>query len=168
MNKKYKTGFFGGKFFPFTIGHLSCLQRLSDECEQGVCILFLNGKDEVEYTEKNGIDYEWLKQSDRIDRINSVCRQFPNIRFTTLYCDVIYNANNVEEDNWDKETDFVRAVVGPTFDAVYSSEPEYDEYFKRAYPFATHVLVDPDRRIFPISATMVRDGGEDMHDKWCV
>jgi len=165
--KKYRTGFFGGKFFPFTKGHLYCLQKLSDECEEGVCILFLNGKDEAEYTEKNGLKYEWLAQSDRIRRINSVCRFFPNIRFTTLYCDVIYSTGNVEEDCWDKETDFVRSVVGPVFDVVYSSEPGYDEYFKRAYPFAEHVLVDVERKTFPISATIVRDGGNEMHEKWC-
>lgn len=167
MNKKYQTGFFGGKFFPFTKGHLYCLQRLSDECEQGVCILFLNGKDEAEYTKKNGLKYDWLKQSDRINRINTICHLFPNIRFTTLYCDVIYGTETVEADNWDKETDFVRAVVGSEFNVVYSSEPNYDEYFKRAYPFARHILIDPDRTVVPISATIVRAGGEIMHSKWC-
>lgn len=166
-DKKYKTGFFGGKFFPFTRGHLYCLKKLSEECEHGVCILFLNGKDEVNYIEENGVKYNWLEQSDRISRVNTICKLFPNIRFTTLYCDVIYGGTDVENDNWDKETDFVRAVVGPKFDVVYSSEPSYDEYFKRAYPFAKHVLVDPDRIIVPISATMVRNGGEVMFERWC-
>ena len=163
-DKKYKTGFYGGKFFPFTKGHYLCLKKLSDECEQGICILFLNGKDEMEYSGKR---YAWLSKEDRIEKINAICKIFPNIRFTTLYCDVIYNYNNIEDDNWDKETAFVKAVVGEPFDVVYSSEPSYSEYFKRAYPFAKHVLVDPKREIEPISATMVRNGGQKMYNEWC-
>ena len=45
-----------------------------------------------------------------------------------------YGTETVEADNWNKETDFVRAVVGSEFDIVYSSELEYDEYFKRGLP----------------------------------
>jgi HTH-type transcriptional repressor of NAD biosynthesis genes len=161
---KYKTGFFGGKFFPFTFGHFHCLKQMSEECEQGVCIMFLNGKDETSY---KGTWYDWLEQSKRIDQINDVCKSFPNIRFTTLYCDVIYKNGKVEEDNWDKETDFVKAVVGNEFDVVYSSEPSYDAYFKRAYPFAKHILVDPDRRVIPISSTKVRNGGHSVYLEWC-
>lgn len=43
------------------------------------------------------------------------------------------------------------------FDYVYSSEPSYDEYFKRAYPFAEHIIIDTERNAVPISATMIRD-----------
>ena len=163
--RKYKVGFFGGKFFPFTRGHFLCLKKLAEECEQGVCILFLNGKDEAEYIRKNGLKFKWLAAEERIKQVNSACRKFPNLRFTTLYCDVIYE-NEELETNWDKETNFVRSVVGSTFDVIYSSEPSYSDYFKKAYPFAKHILIDPKRAEVPISATMIREGGEQMYKKW--
>lgn len=43
------------------------------------------------------------------------------------------------------------------FDYVYGSEPSYDEYFKKAYPFATHIIIDTARTAVPISATIIRD-----------
>lgn len=43
------------------------------------------------------------------------------------------------------------------FDYVYSSEPSYSDYFKRAYPFATHIIIDTARTAVPISATMIRN-----------
>lgn len=45
---------------------------------------------------------------------------------------------------------------GQPFDYVYSSEPSYSDYFKRAYPFATHIIIDTERTAVPISATMIR------------
>ena len=59
-------------------------------------------------------------------------------------------------DPWDAETPYVMETVGP-FQAVYSSEPHYDDYFRRAYPFAAHILVDPPRIHVPISGTQIRD-----------
>lgn len=165
MNKKYKTGFYGGKFFPFHLGHLSCLQKMSDECEQGVLIMFLNGKDEIEY---NGKKYDWLSAEERIKRINSICRRFTNIRFTTLYCDVIYEGREVEEDGWEEEIKYIKAVVGSKFDVVYSSEKRHEDFFKKSYPFAKHIMVDIDRKAFPISSTEIRENGDELYKKWGV
>ena len=46
---------------------------------------------------------------------------------------------------------------GQPFDYVYSSEPSYSDYFKRAYPFAEHIIIDMERKAVPISATMIRN-----------
>lgn len=43
------------------------------------------------------------------------------------------------------------------FDYVYSSELSYNDYFKKAYPFATHIIIDTARAAVPISATMIRN-----------
>jgi len=165
MSKKYKTGFYGGKFFPFHLGHLYCLQKMADECDQGILILFLNGKDEVEY---NGKKYNWLSPEKRIEDINLICHRFPNIRFTTLYCDVIYEGKELEEDNWETEIKYIKAVIGPKFDAVYSSEKRHENFFKKAYPFAKHIMVDVNRDKFPISSTEIREKGDAFYRKWRV
>ena len=56
---------------------------------------------------------------------------------------------------WDAETPHVLSITGG-FDAVFSSEPSYSEYFERAYPFAEHVLIDVPRVNVPISGTKIR------------
>ena len=82
------------------------------------------------------------------------------------------------KENWDAETPLVISKIstsneiltfngasirngafnqGQPFDYVYSSEPSYDEYFKRAYPFAEHIIIDTERNAVPISATMIRN-----------
>ena len=55
----------------------------------------------------------------------------------------------------------VRDLLGPHLNAVYSSEPSYEDYFRRAYPEADHRLVDVPRIHFPISSTRIRE----MKDK---
>lgn len=59
-------------------------------------------------------------------------------------------------EDWDAETPLVRNIIGPCLDRVYSSEPSYDDYFRRAYPEAKHILIDPERVNYPISGTMIR------------
>ena len=59
-------------------------------------------------------------------------------------------------EDWDAETPLVIEKIGK-FDAVYSSEESYGEYFSRASPWAKHVLVDPPRIVYPISGTKIRN-----------
>ena len=62
----------------------------------------------------------------------------------------------IRDRDWDAETPLVLNAIGSKFDYVFSSEPSYDEYFKRAYPFARHIIVDADRVTYPISGTKCR------------
>lgn len=52
------------------------------------------------------------------------------------------------------------------FDYVYSSEPSYSDYFKRAYPFAEHIIIDTERNAVPVSATKIRNMDTDMARKY--
>ena len=70
-------------------------------------------------------------------------------------------------ENWDMETDLVLDICGP-LDAVYGSEPEYADYFRRAYPKAVYEIVDTDRKHVPISATKIRSMNEEERKKWIV
>ena len=53
-------------------------------------------------------------------------------------------------------------------DAVFGSEPDYGEYFKRAYPGAKHVIIDAERKKVPISATMIRKMNKEERKKWII
>jgi HTH-type transcriptional repressor of NAD biosynthesis genes len=54
------------------------------------------------------------------------------------------------------ETPLVLNACGK-LDAVFGSEPDYGDYFKRAYPGAEYVQIDVERKSVPISATMIRN-----------
>ena len=145
------TGFFGGKFMPLHKGHLYCIDVAARQCDRVVVIMFINGDDELEILKEH--DEPELKVENRIKQLEHVCRLYDNVEFYIINDDDCRTSDGVND--WDMETPLVRAHV-PHMDYVYSSEPSYDAYFKRAYPEATHVIVDEKRIKYPISATMIR------------
>ena len=163
LDKKYKVGFFGGKFIPFHLGHLYCVEKMSEQCEKGYVILFGGGDQEIEILSKNHDDS--LRLDNRWSNVCKVALQyFDNI--IPIYIDVSNCKLPDGTEDWDAETPLVLDRIGK-MDVVYSSEPSYDAYFKKAYPWAKHVLVDPPRIIYPISATMIRNmKTEEEKSKW--
>lgn len=160
--KKYKVGFFGGKFIPFHLGHLYCVKRASEECEKVYLVLFYGG-DQEEQILSNPHPQEWEMESRRYD-VFKVALSFNNVIPKCI--DVTHCKKPDGTEDWDAETPLVLDAIG-RMDAVYSSEPGYDEYFKRAYPWATHILVDPPRIVYPISGTKIRSmKTEKERKKW--
>ena len=136
---------------PFHLGHLYCIDTAAKECDRVCVILFVNGADEQRIMRAlpPGIDF-----SDREECVRAACAKYDNVRIAVI--DVANCRTPDGQEDWDAETPLVINECGK-FDAVYSSEISYDEYFKRAYPFAEHRLVDPPRIVYPISGTMIRD-----------
>ena len=148
-------GMFGGKFAPFHLGHHHCLKRASDECDIVHLILF--------------IDLPACKDRDDVwgfrNRIGGV------IRASSEFHNVLPHWIDTSDcKGWDDETPLVR-YIAPKIDRVYSSEPDYGDYFSRAYPEAVHVVVDPDRKAYPISGTAIREmmkNGDEEWKKWTI
>jgi HTH-type transcriptional repressor of NAD biosynthesis genes len=144
-------GFYGGKFLPMHKGHLFCIDTAAKQCDRVVVIMFINGEDELEILKSNH-DPE-LSVESRIKQAQRVCELYPNVEFH-----IIDDMNLKLPDgtsDWDAETPLVRQYL-PKIDYVYSSEPQYGDYFSRAYPEAKHIIVDAERKTYPISATMIR------------
>lgn len=144
-------GFFGGKFLPMHKGHLYCIDTAAKQCDHVVVIMFINGDDELRV---RSADNDSTLQIDyRIEQGRRVCSLYPNVDFAVIDTMELKLPDGTED--WDAETPLVRQYV-PKMDYVYSSEPGYGEYFSRAYPEATHVIVDAKRQHYPISSTMIR------------
>ena len=150
--KKYKVGMYGGKFMPLHKGHNYCIEKASKECELVYAILFYGGAEEEKVLEKYHEDY--LSVSDRKNHIINILKQYENVLPVIIDISTCRLPNG--EEDWNMETPLVREVVGDQLDAVYSSEPSYGDYFKRAYPEAVHRLVDVKRIHYPISGTKIR------------
>ena len=158
-------GFYGGKFLPMHRGHLYCIDTAAKQCDHVTVIMFVNGDDELRVLSKKPQD-ETLSLDYRTEQVKRVCALYKNVDFVIV--DVLELKKPDGTEDWDAETPLVRKYV-PKMDYVYSSEPQYGEYFKRAYPEATHVIVDAKREKYPISSTMIR--AMDMlkeKEKWLV
>lgn len=163
--KKYKIGMYGGKFMPMHKGHKYCLEVASSECEKVYAILFYGGNDEEEILKNNNSKY--LSFEERKKVLIKVCNEFDNV--IPSFIDVSKCRNSDGSEDWDAETPLVRNLLGNCLGAVYSSEISYGDYFKRAYPEAVHRLVDPPRKVYPISGTKIRNfKRKEEFEKWKV
>lgn len=162
---KYKHGMYGGKFLPFHKGHKFCIEYAQKICDKVTVILFINGDDEIKVSnEQTVISKQELAIESRIQEVREYIKQFDNVDLLVLDCQKIYETLPTIP-HWDAETPFVEACIYD-LDVVFSSEPSYSDYFSRAYPYATHILVDPPRINVPISATQIRDMTTADGKKW--
>lgn len=157
-------GFYGGKFLPMHKGHLFCIDTAAKICDHVTVIMFVGGDEEIA-ARKNSQSPD-LEVDARTKQAQRVCDAYPNVTFRVV--DVTDAKLPDGTEDWDAETPLVRRYV-PRMDYVFSSEPRYDAYFKRAYPEATHIIVDSERKKYPISSTMIRAMKElKEKEKWMV
>lgn len=163
--KKYKIGMYGGKFMPMHKGHKYCIDVACSECDCVYVILFCNGSDEEHILLNDNSLY--LLLDTRKKQVINICNYYKNA--IPVFIDVSKCRLSNGEEDWDAETPLVRKIVGDKLDAVYSSEPSYEPYFKRAYPEAIHRMVDYKRVKYPVSGTMLRKiKNEKEREKWIV
>lgn len=151
---------------PFHKGHEFCVSIAAALCETVHVVLFVNSEDETNIqAAEHALPKEYLTVENRAKQIENAIKLNPRIKLHVIDVSKLRTAEGKED--WDAETPLVLKTIGE-FDAVFSSEPSYDAYFKRAYPWAIHVIVDAKRENFPISGTMVRDMTEEEALKWIV
>lgn len=153
--KKYKVGMYGGKFMPIHKGHMYCLSTASELCEKVYWILFYGGEEECRIMKEKTLlpRKEYLPET-RIRRMKKIAEAFDNVEVIAIDISKLKNPDG--SDNWDMETDMVLDACGK-MDAVFSGANEYEDYFRRAYPWADCIAVDSKRKTYPISGTMVRN-----------
>ena len=163
-SKKYKVGMYGGKFMPFHKGHLYCVEEASKQCETLYVLLFHGGDQEIEILKDKEMA-KWLSPEEREKAIKKACSKLDNVIVESV--DITYCKNLDGSEDWEAETPLVLNVCGH-LDAVYGSELSYAEYFSKAYPDAEYVMIDVQRKIVPISGTMIRAMNEEERKKWVI
>ena len=101
---------------------------------------------------------EALLPERRFERMKAAGDKLGNV--DTVALDISSCRTAEGEEDWDAETPLVLDVCGH-FDAVFGSEPSYAPYFRRAYPWAVYIQVDPPRIHYPISGTRIRESWEE-------
>lgn len=157
-------GFYGGKFLPMHKGHLYCIDTAARQCGHVTVLMFVGGDDELRICSQP--HSEILSPAYRQAQLARVCALYPNVEWHTVDVTALKLPDGTED--WDAETPLVRQFV-PHMDYVYSSEPSYGAYFARAYPEARHIIVDAERRTYPISSTLIRAMQKlEEQQKWMV
>ncbi len=165
MSKKYAVGMYGGKFLPYHKGHLFCLETASAMCEKVWQILTAGGVDEEAFLRNTAPeDREMFSARRRFERMEAAGKRLGNVE--TILLDISSCRTPDGQEDWDAETPLILQRCG-RFDAVFGSEPSYAAYFSRAYPWADYILVDPERKHYPVSGTAIRSGKE-AADLWIV
>lgn len=165
-DQHYEIGMYGGKFLPMHKGHLYCVKQASKLCDKLYLLLFWGGSGEESIRKSD--DREMLHIGNRLRQINEVSKMFDNIIPWLIDISKCKLPNG--DEDWDAETPLVLDIIGRQPDAVFGSEPiAYAPYFERAYPQADYIIVDAERKIVPISATMIRNEmTEEEAEKWIV
>ena len=164
MSKLFKIGMYGGAFCPMHLGHLHCVEVASKECEKVYLILFYGGDKEDQIHEKYPARNE-LTLNERIKQVYRVASHFDNVEPVVI--DISKCRFPDRTENWDLETDLVLNVCGH-IDAAYGSEPQYADYFYRAYPGCQYRCLDPDRKFIHISSTEIRKMPYNERKEWMV
>lgn len=163
-NKKYKVGMYGGKFMPFHKGHLYCVEEAAKLCDTLYVILFHGGAQELEILEHKKNE-KYLTAEDRWKHVKSGCKHIKNA--VVIDIDTTECKHSDGSENWEMETPLVENACGK-LDVVFGSEVEYKNYFKKAFPNADYVMIDNERKVVPISATMIREMTEEQRKEWIV
>lgn len=161
--KKYRIGMYGGKFMPFHKGHLYCVEYASKLCDKVYVLLFHGGDQEIEILKTR--NEEWLQPESRLKQAKRACKKIKNVEVIPI--DVTSCKFPDGTEDWDQETQLVLDACGD-LDAVFGSEPDYADYYRRAYPNATYEIIDTDRNTIPISGTAIRNMNDEERKKWMV
>lgn len=153
-----KVGVYGGKFFPFHKGHMSFIE----EALNHVDILFVV----VQYDEEHekelcaGTPFTPISPRLRERWITETYKNNPRVRVFTQY---EHRSKEHLTDPLIQQTyQQLREKCGHV-DIIFSNTHEYDTYFATWMPEAEHMVFLEDRKIYPISATKIREEGVYTH-----
>lgn len=159
MSAEITRGFYGGKFLIPHAGHVWCITRASTMADELHVVLVEDGHDEARHFTGSVAP---IPVARRLRWLQQITADMPNV-----VTHQVFEPQDGSVESWAAGAAAIRASIGAVtgegdrarIDRVFSSEPGYSDGFSRCYPEAEHVLLDPDRTRFPVSATMIRRDG---------
>ena len=150
-------GMFGGKFLVVHQGHVRAMQKAAAMVDSLYVIVTYN----VELEQNSYFNHSVITPISIEQRLRWWHQIIKDINNVSVHAVEETNINN--EPDWESCADRIKAVVAKPIDVVFSSEPSYGHYFSRLYPNAKHIVIDPNRQAYPISATRIRNEGAIKH-----
>lgn len=157
MGNYGKVGFYGGKFFPIHMGHVNTMIRASTMVDELHIIVSHDEVYEEQLCAVAGI-IKPIPAEVRARWWKQLTKDMPHVKVHTVYEEQTGNFSD-----WEKGANGIKAAIGKPIDVVFSSEDSYTEFFEKLYPNAAHIIIDPDRAAYSISATQIRNEGPFAH-----
>lgn len=152
-----KVGFFGGKFLPLHAGHVFAITKAACMVEELYVVLSYSKIKDSRLCRENNI--QDIPHTVRLQWLSTLTKDMVNVKVIAVedfsYSDETYD--------WEKGASDIQAAIGKEIDVVFSSEHSYTSIFQKNYPSAEHIVIDAERKTFPISATMIREDGPYEH-----
>lgn len=153
-------GFYGGKFSPFHLGHVSAILKASSQVKElhvAVVVDEVAEKTKLYAPGKSKVPFISAKERARI--VKETFRNFPHIKVHYAY----QPDTGDEWEDWAVGARNIIEAIGKPIDKIFSSESSYTEFFDSFYPGAEHIVVDEPRKDVPISSTKIREEGAFKH-----
>jgi len=146
-------GMYGGKFYPIHMGHVFAMTMASTVVDELHVIVSYD----EEYEQKVLSKDSFLPHVDHKQRLRwwkEITKDMPHV-----HVHAVYEENTGKIESWKEGAEGIKKAVGEPITHVFSSEHAYTEFFNVLYPDAEHVVIDANRRKYPVSATKLRTEG---------
>jgi HTH-type transcriptional repressor of NAD biosynthesis genes len=155
--KKGKVGFYGGKFLPLHQGHVYMITRAACMVDELYVVLSYSKIRDAKLVEKGNI--KKLPFELRLRWLSQMTKDMENVKVLAVE-DL---ADSDESYDWVQGAREIKKAIGKPIDVVFGSEESYRPIFNQLYPNAQYEVIDPERKMFPISATQIRTDGPFKH-----
>lgn len=153
----FKIGFYGGKMLPVHLGHIFCIKQAAQQCEELHALLFHSAPNEKLLISYSAFPHFFLHPHIRAKILRDELKNEKNVFIHSINAQIcVPNDMMIGNDNFDNK-EFVTSMIQKNPDVIFSSEPSYSNFLSHLYPQAQHVLIDPERKNFPISGTLIRN-----------
>lgn len=153
----FKIGFYGGKMLPVHLGHIFCIEQAIKQCEELHVLLFHSSPNEKLLISHSLFSHFFLHPHIRAEILREELKNKKNIFIHNINAQICVPCNKMIKDDNFENKEFVTTMIKKNPDAIFSSEPSYCSFFSHLYPQAQHILIDPERKNFPISGTLIRN-----------
>ena len=144
-----KLGVIVGKFLPLHLGHVNFINRSSTMVDKLIVVVCYSNRDR-KVCEESFIPEITLK--NRLRWLHTIYHDLKHIEIRYLDESEIAEYPN----GWKEFIELLKIAVPEKIDYIFSSELEYDEFYKKLLPEAEHIIIDSKRKERMISGTEIR------------
>ncbi|MBD7908546.1 multifunctional transcriptional regulator/nicotinamide-nucleotide adenylyltransferase/ribosylnicotinamide kinase NadR [Sporosarcina gallistercoris] len=147
-------GHYGGKFIPFHKGHLYSITKAASQVDHLYVVVSYDESRDRKLCKDAGLEYMDFKR--RQQWMMTSTKGMSNVTVLAVEDPPWEN----EEHMWLEGGRRMIEAIPEKITHIFSSESSYDHWFRKIYgEDIQHVIIDEARRIFPISATKIRNEG---------
>lgn len=156
-----KKGFIVGKFAPLHVGHEYFIQKSLEQCDE---LFILLSHDQRFFQKIPGEIRHLFYPRDRYEDLECFVQEMLQFDYPdkVIYTGFVDESDIPEYPNgWEAFIQLClrEMTTSHQFDPniVFSSEPDYDENYKKYLPNCQHIIIEADRKTHPVSGTKIRE-----------